>query len=215
MKWTATICRPLPLVALALAGCAAAPALRVYTLAASPASSDAAMTAAAPSPLAGAPVIEIARVSVPDSVDSRDLVLRQGDRLERSSTARWASRLSVATTDLLTARLAMRRPDAWVTDQPQARTPDYRLLVHISQLDITNTGTGTVVAVWEIVPHDACEAVIRHRSQFTMSAAIGTDERVAHFERLLLERLASDIDISSLHQGPGKCPISGPATGAR
>jgi uncharacterized protein len=214
VKWTARICRPLPVVALALAGCAAAPPLKVYTLAASPESSDAAMTAADPSPPPGAPVIEIARVSVPDSVDSRDLVLRQGDHLERSNTARWASRLSLATTDLLTARLAMRRPDAWVTDQPQARTPEYRLLVHISRLDITNMGAGTVEAAWEIVPRDACEAVIRRRIQFTMSAAVGTDERVAHFVRSLLERLSSDIDISSLHQAPNKCPSSGPATGA-
>jgi uncharacterized lipoprotein YmbA len=204
MKWTARICRPLPFVALALAGCAAAPPLRVYTLAADPESSAAALAAADPSPPPGAPVLEIARVTVPDEVDSRDLVLRQGDHLERSNTARWASRLSLATTDLLTARLTLRRPDAWVTDQPQARTADYRLLVHISRLDITNTGTGTVEAVWEIVPHDACEAVTRRRTQFTMSAAVGTDERVARFERSLLARLASDIDISSLHRVPSK-----------
>jgi uncharacterized protein len=215
VKWTARICRPLPVVALVLAGCAAAPPLRVYTLAENPESSGAAMTAAEPSPPPGAPVIEIARVTLPDYVDSRDLVLRQGDQLERSSTARWASRLSLATTDLLTARLALRRPDAWVTDQPQVRTPDYRLLVHISRLDITNTGTGTVEAVWEIDPHDACEAVIRHRSHFTMSGAVGTDARVARFERSLLERLSSEIDISSLRPAPSKCPASGPTTGAR
>jgi uncharacterized lipoprotein YmbA len=208
------ICRPLPVVALALAGCAAAPPLRVYTLTESSESSEATMTATDPAPR-GVPVIQIARVSLPDYVDTRDLVVRQGDLLERSSTGRWASRLSLATTDLLTARLAMRRSDAWVTDQPQVRTPDYRLLVHISRLDITNTGTGTVEAVWEIVPHDACEAVIRRRIQFTMSAALGTDERVARFERSLLERLSSDIDISSLHQAPSNCPMSEPATGVR
>jgi uncharacterized protein len=148
-------------------------------------------------------------------VDSRDLVVRRGDILERSRTGRWASRLSLATTDLLTARLAMRQSDAWVTDQPQARTSEYRLLVHISRLDITTTGTGTVEAVWEIVPQDAGEAIIRRRIRFTMSGAVGTDEGVARFERSLLERLSSGIDISHLHQGPSKCPTSGPATGAR
>jgi uncharacterized lipoprotein YmbA len=215
VKWTARICRPLSFVALALTGCTAAPPLRVYTLSESPASSEEPMTIADASPPPGAAVIEIARVSLPDYVDSRDLVVRQGELLERSSTGRWASRLSLATTGPLTARLAMRRPDAWVTDQPQVRTPDYRLLLHISRLDITNTGTGSVEAVWEIVPRATCEAVIRRRIQFTMSAAVGTDERVARFERSLLERLASEIDISSLHQAPSKCPISEPASDAR
>ena len=214
MRWIARICRPLPVAALALAGCAAAPPLRVYTLAAGPESAAEAMNAPDPSPPPGAPLIEIARVSLPDSVDSRDLVVRRGDLLERSSTGRWASRLSLAATDLLTARLAKRRSDAWVTDQLQARTPEYRLLVHISRLDITSTGSGSVEAVWEIVPHDACEAIVRRRIQFTMSGAVGTDEAVARFERSLLERLSNDIDISNLHQGPSKCPISGPATGA-
>jgi uncharacterized lipoprotein YmbA len=204
VKWTARIRRPLPVVALALAGCAAAPPLRVYMLAQGPAGSAGAMTAVDPVAPPGAPVIEIARVSLPDYLDSRDLLVREGDQLQRSSTGRWANRLAPATSDLLTAQLALRRPDTWVTDQPQARTPDYRLLVHISRLDITNTGTGTVEAVWELVPADACEAVIRHRSQFTMSAAVDTDERVARFERALLERLASDIDISSVHQAARK-----------
>lgn len=219
MKWGTSICLPLPLASallgLALAGCAAAPPLRMYTLSESPPSGAGVMTAADPSPPPGAPVIEIARVSLPDSVDSRELLVRQGDLLQRSSTGRWASRLSLATTDLITARLAMRRSDAWVTDQPQAGTADYRLLVHISRLDITNTGEGSVEADWEIVPHDTCGAVMRRRIQFTMSAAVGTDEAVARFERSLLERLASAIDISSLHQAPRHCSISGPATGAR
>jgi uncharacterized protein len=179
-------------------------------LAQGPDSSAGAMSAVDPLAPPGAAVIEIARVGLPDYLDSRDLVVRQGDLLRRSSTGRWASRLSPATTDLLTARLAMRRPDAWVTDQPQARTPDYRLLVHISRLDITSTGTGNVEAVWELVPRDACEAVIRHRTQFTMSGAVGTDERVAHFERSLLERLASDIDISSVHPAPSKLTCATP-----
>ncbi len=186
------------LLTLALAGCTAGPILKVYTLLEEPASNEEATTPADPPPPPGASVIEVARVSLPDYIDSRDIVVRNGDLLERSSTGRWANRLSVAATDLITAQLATRRPDAWVTDQAQARPPDYRLMIHISRLDITSTGTGTLEADWEIVPRSASEAVIRRRIRFTMNGSVGTDERVAHFERALLERLSREIDDSIL-----------------
>jgi uncharacterized protein len=179
-------------VVLALAGCAAGPALNVYTLSESPAN-EAATTSADP-PRPGTPVIEISRVSLPEYLDSRDLIVRQGDILERSRTGRWASRLSIAVTDLLTQQLTMRMPAAWVTDEPQARTPDYRLIVHIDRLDITSSGTGVVEADWEIVPRDASGEVSRYRSRFSMDGAVGTDEAVVHFERRLLDRLASEIE---------------------
>jgi len=191
------------LVALTLAGCTAAPPLKMYTLSPSTAGGAEAMTSADPPPPPGAPVIEVTRVRLPTYVDSRDLVVRQGDLLERSSTGRWASRLSIAATDLLTARLALRWPDAWVTDQAQARPPDYRLMVDISRLDITNTGKGTLEADWAIVPRNASARVVRERTQFTMSGQVGTDESVAGFVRKLLERLSSEIDLSSLHSPGG------------
>jgi uncharacterized protein len=194
------------LVGVTLAGCTAAPPLKLYVLSEGPASSAEVTVASDPAPPPGAPVIEVARVTLPDYMDSRDLVVRQGDLLERSSTGRWARRLSLATTDLVTARLAMRHPDAWVSDQPQARTPDYWLTVHISRLDISSTGTGTVDADWEIVPRNVAVPVLRHRVHFAMSGAVGTDERVARFERRLLERLARAIDFSSLPGAPSQLP---------
>ncbi len=194
------------LLAFVLAGCTAAPALRVYTLLEVPASGGEATATADPSPPPGAPVIEVARVSLPSYIDSSDLVVRHGDLLERSSTGRWANRLSVATTDLLTAQLAMRRPDAWVTDQAPARPPDYRLMIDISRLDITSTGIGTVEADWEIVPRNASESIIRRRTRFTMTGSVGTDERVARFDRALLERLSREIDDSSLQLAQRKLP---------
>jgi hypothetical protein len=186
------------LIALTLAGCTAAPPLKLYVLSDDPLSSGEAMVAAHPAPRPGVPVIEVVRVTLPDYMNSRDLIVRQGDVLERSSTGRWASRLPVATTDLITAQLAMRHPEAWVSDQLQARTPDYWLTVHISRLDISSIGAGTVDADWEIVPGNAPAPIIRRRIQFTMRGVVGTDDRVASFERTLLERLAREIDFSSL-----------------
>jgi uncharacterized protein len=182
--------------ALALVGCTAAPALNLYML--SDSSPSAARSTTPSDPPRNALVIQVARVRLPEYLDTRDLVLRRGDVLERSSTGRWASRLSIAATDLLTAQLAMRRPDAWVTDQAYMQPPDYRLIVHVDRLDITSSGTGLVEADWEIVPHGASREIIRGRTQFRMQGAVGSDEAVVHFERLLFERLASEIDVSSM-----------------
>jgi uncharacterized protein len=179
-------------VALVLAGCATGPPLNLYTLSEGSASNSS--TGLADPPPRGAPVIEIARVSLPEYLDSEDLIVRRGDVLERSSTGRWASRLSIAATDLLTTQLTARTRDAWVTDEPQARTPDYRLIVHIDRLDITSSGRGLVEADWEIVPRGACGEVVRRRTGFTMNGAVGTDEAIVRFERRLLVRLASEIE---------------------
>lgn len=184
-------------IALALVGCTAAPALKLYMLSDSPPSTEGS-TAPDPAPPRGALVIQVARLKLPESLDTRDLVLRRGDVLERSSTGRWASRLSIAATDLLTVRLAMRRPDAWVTDQAYMQPPDYRLIVHVDRLDITSSGTGLVEADWEIVPRGATREIIRGRTQFSMQGAVGSDEAVVQFERLLFNKLASEIDISSM-----------------
>jgi uncharacterized protein len=184
-------------VALALAGCAAGPPLNLYTLSDGSSSNEAA-TAADPPPSRGTPVIEVGRVNLPEYLDSQDLIVRRGDVLERSSTGRWATRLSIAATDLLTTQLTMRLPDAWVTDQPQARPPDYRLMLHIDRLDITGSGTGIVEADWELVPRGAAGVVVRRRIQFSMHGAVGTDEAVVHFERQLLDRLASEIDLNGI-----------------
>jgi uncharacterized lipoprotein YmbA len=43
-------------------------------------------------------VIAVARVTLPDDLDTQDILVRRGSVLESSHTARWASRLSLAVT---------------------------------------------------------------------------------------------------------------------
>jgi hypothetical protein len=74
----------------------------------------------------------------------------------------------------------------------------YRLTIHISRLDITNTGTGVVEADWEIVPRSPAGEIIRCQTRFSMSGPVATDQSIARFERALLDRLAGEIDVSSL-----------------
>jgi uncharacterized lipoprotein YmbA len=127
----------------------ASPSLTLYTLGLPSAASDTA-------PLGAKPVvIEVRRVAIPDYLDSQDIVVRDGTILVRSTQGRWASRVSLGVTHFLTARLARRRPDALITDQPQIESPNFRLFVTISTLDITSGGTATLDADWLIVPRDS------------------------------------------------------------
>lgn len=171
-----------------LAGCAM-PALKMFTLGA-----PAIATGARPMQ-PGAPVIAIDRLALPDYLDTQDILTRDGDSLRRSSTGRFASRLSLAATDLLTARLAQRYPDALVTDQPQLTTPTYRLIVNINRLDVGVEGKASLEADWSIISMGGQAPVQRDRMQVTLKGPVANDADVVALEHALLVRLADQITI--------------------
>jgi uncharacterized protein len=176
------------LAALLLAGCAAPP-LRLYTLREPSVSEN-----ARPLPR-GAAVIEVDRLILPDDLDSEDILLRDGDVLERSPTGRWASRLSLLATDLVTSRLAMRAPDALVTDQWPAEAPDYRVMIHVARLDVASNGLASMDADWEIVASDPERRPIRGRAQIRVAGPTATDQDIVRLETALFDRLADAINI--------------------
>jgi hypothetical protein len=173
----------------AFAGCAAGPPLKFYTLSEGSISSDA-------QPLArGGPVIEVVRVSLPSYADTEDLFVRRGNVIERSPTGRWVSRLSLLATGLLTAQLAASNPDALVTDQPQGRPVDYRIMIHISELDVSSEGQAIVAVDWQIVPRNVGKEIVWNRARFSMSGAVATDQDIVSLERALFRRVAAAIEI--------------------
>lgn len=176
------------LIALSLAGCAAPP-LRLYTLAGPPVSAD-----AQPLPR-GAAVIEVDRVVLPDVLDSDDIVLTDGNVVKRSRTGRWATRLSLLATDLVTSRLAMRTPDALVTNQWTAREPDYRVMIHIARLDITSKGRASLDAEWEIMSGAPEKRTNRGRIEVRLSGPDASDPDIASLDTALFERLADAIEL--------------------
>ncbi len=182
-------------VALMAVGCGAPP-LTLYTLHGAPAASD---TLPPRPPLGRKPtVIEIVRVTLPDEIDTEDIVVRDGSTLRRSERGRWASRLSLGVTDRLTALLAASRPDALVIDRLQGEVPSYRVLVNISRLDVTNRGVATLEADWLIAPHDPATPTRRNRARFVETGPVATDQQVVTLEEKLLDRLAAAIDLSAL-----------------
>jgi uncharacterized lipoprotein YmbA len=176
----------------AASGCAGPP-LTLYTLVDG--------NVPATSPLASQPlVVMVARAAIPDSLDSTDLVVRDGAILRRRSTARWASRLSIGVTDLLTAQLAARLPDALVTDQPQAAPVTARLMIDISQFDITTDGHAALAADWTIIPADPGRPIQHGRAGVSAQGSTVTDQGVVALARQLTIGLAAAIDVSAVRR---------------
>lgn len=173
---------------LLLASCGAPP-LTVYTLGPPATAVDAA-------PLGRSPVvIAVARVSIPDELDTEDIVVRDGSTLRRSRLGRWASRLSLGITDRLTRRLAERRPDALVTDRPLTETPAERVMVNIGRLDVTAAGVATLDADWLIVRRGGSTPARHDRGHFNATGPVANDQDVVTLVGQLLDQLAGAIDI--------------------
>ena len=183
-------------MAAALAACAAPP-VTLYTL-------DQASPGAADLPLGQRPtVIVLDRVTLPDYLDTQDIVVRRGAVVETSHRGRWASRLSLEVGQLLAARLGRTRPAALVTDQPQTSAPSYRIAVDIGRLDLAGAagstqGAATLEADWQIIPRDAAAPILRDRTHIEVTGPIATDRDVVALETAVLTRLAGAIDITRL-----------------
>ena len=179
------------LLALLVVSCASPP-LSLYTLEPSDTLSRAV-------PLKNkAMVIEIRRVAIPDFLDTQDILVRDGNTLQRSTHGRWASRLSFGITHYLTGLLAARRPDALVTDQPQTEAPNERIFIVINTLDVTSAGTATLEADWTIVPRNPGLPTRRQRGRFSASGSVASDQDVVTLMQMVLTQLAAAIDISNL-----------------
>jgi uncharacterized protein len=172
-----------------LLGSCAAPPLTLYTLGTPAVALDVA-------PLGPRPVvIAVARVTVPDELDTEDILVRDGRTLRRSQHGRWASRLSLGVTDRVTERLAARYPRALVTDRPLAETPSDRVLINIGRLDVTADGVATLDADWMVVPRDPGAPTRRDRAHFSVTGPVATDQDVVTLVGVLLDRLAGAINV--------------------
>jgi len=169
-----------------LASCASSP-LQFYTLGPTP------ITQPAPPLTTTTPTLALARITLPDYLDTQDIFLRDDNHLTRSPNGRWASRLSESATTLVTAQLARRWPTTFVTDQPQTRTPTWRLQINISQLDITTTGQATLTADWTLIPQSETQPIYHNRTTLTATAPTRTDAQTATLTTTLLTSLASTI----------------------
>lgn len=183
-------------ISVSLTGCSSPP-LHLYTL-----EGPATTVPAVSGPLAStAPVLKISRVSLPDYLDSQDLLTRDGSALQRSPNGRWAERLSNGITDLITVRLSAARPDMFVTEQALTGSLSMsRLRITITRLDIPTSGQATLDANWTYISGDDHAPTRTDRTHVTSSITDnGTDEKIVQTTNDLINQLSKMI-ASSLPQ---------------
>mgnify|MGYP003362312965 CR=1 FL=1 len=185
------------LSALMLSACSSAP-VRFYTLGAPAIATGALSPTTTSQPITGStPVIEVERARLPDYLDSQDIMVRDGHEIVRSGLGRWASRLSVGATDLITARLAQKWPDMFVTDQPQPDRPTWRLQLNISRLDVSRDGKSALNADWAIIPEDSRANILRNRTVIvTDGNTTSGNANIAGVTENLLNELSNRIEAS-------------------
>ena len=168
-----------------LSGCASTPPPGIYLLAPQ---ADASTTNA---PASGAPALQLQRISLPDYLDTTDILMRTGPHeLQASTTAQWGERLSAGIAHALRADLTARLPQDRITLEQSNDPSAQQILVTVDALDMWPDGHCVLDAHWQ-TGHRGGQGV------FTTAAdGHATDEmRVAKLAGLIAElagRIATD-----------------------
>lgn len=171
-----------------LSGCASPP-LRLYTLGMP---SD--QTARQPHLSSRATTIQISRVVIPDYLDSQDMILRNKEEIVRSPKSRWATRLSLGMTDLITNEIATSHPHELITDQPLVDVATLRVQINVSRFDVDADGQAVMDANWAVLPQDPNQPLIRDRAHLTATGPVSTDAEIAALMRNLVIMLADRVN---------------------
>jgi uncharacterized lipoprotein YmbA len=177
---------------LVLAGCGGSPPPRVYVL--NPPVDPVPRASLA----SGRPVLELQRVTVPDYLDSTDMMVRDGrNELKVSTTGRWGERLSRGVEDTLETALDHRLPGYLIVHRSSAGDrPVRHLLVDVDAFDIRADGTCVLTARWTLLGGDR-RTIIARRDSFVSHAAVTgggiSDAAQAATMAAAVEQLANSI----------------------
>jgi uncharacterized lipoprotein YmbA len=181
---------PLAAVTMVLTGCGSSSTLRTYVL------GDAPQPGLAIRAESGLPVVELRTVTVPDYLDSSDILRRVGpNEVAPSPTGRWGDRLSVGITGALAASLAKRLPNEVITTTPTGE-PGRRLLVDVESFEIAADGRCRLAARWWITGGGTQEVRASADGSFGEPADGIDDAAVAAAMSRAIDGLADRIVIS-------------------
>jgi uncharacterized protein len=191
---------------LVLIGCSSTPVPRTYVL------STPADPVAGVHNEAGRQVVELPTVSMPDYLDSADILLRDGrNELKPSTTGKWGERLSVGITHALEVSLGRRLPGVLVTHTPFPGQPVRRLLVDVVSFDFQPDGRCVLTARWTVSANDQQTAATTEQGTFVTtapkSAGAGspagfTDAAVVAAMTAAVDQLADRIGVSLRRGSP-------------
>lgn len=149
------------------------------------------------------PTIIITPITIPDYLDTTDIVTRENSSLHHSVNGRMSSVLSVAITDYVTHLLSVKNPTLFITNQRQVGMPTSQILINISHLDVQNlgnqNGSAILEADWSIIPRNEHLPINKQKGTFFASGSIASDSDVIKIEEALLIQLVNQINKSPLY----------------
>ena len=151
---------------------------------------------------AGLPHIELKTVTVPDYLDTTDLVRRSAtNQAITSTTGRWNERLSIGITHALAGDLATLLPKVIIESRGTYEAAR-RLFVDVERFEIAEDGRCTLTARWRVTTADGKVAANSEQGTFIVAASAATDaaERAAMTSAIdeLAGRIAVTVAAQSL-----------------
>lgn len=174
---------------LSLLGCAGSKPPRYYTL------SGALPAAQIPVEAAARPSVGLGPVSLPESADRPQLVIRSGDNeVEIVQGHRWAEPLKQDVARLLAGRLAQKlsNPRIGPLSPGAAQDPDYRVSIDLVRLEARMGKEAIVEALWTLSAKSGGVPVTRRGLYRAAVAGAGHQDVVAAYFKALCA-LADDI----------------------
>lgn len=145
----------------------------------------------------GLPVIALKTVSVPDYLDSTDILRRTGaNELTPSPEGRWGERLSQGLTHALASSLSRQLPRT-VISTAVTPEPKYRIFVDIENFDIDVDGRCLIAARWRITTGDGKGWSTSEHGTFSQAAKSIDDPAIAAAMSLAVDQLATEITRSA------------------
>ncbi len=176
--------------ALLLSGCRTFPLPRTYVL------GDLDQSTAGVIDEAGLTHIELTTVTVPDYLDTTDIVRRTAsNEVTTSATGQWGERLSLGVTRALALDLTRRLPHA-VIESRGAYEPSRRLFVDVERFDISEDGRCTLTARWRVTASGAKDQPNSEQGTFIETSTAKTDAAEALAMTAAIDHLAGQIALT-------------------
>lgn len=140
------------------------------------------------------PIVLLLPVSVPDYLDTTDILTRSGqNQVTASPTGRWAERLSVGMTRALAAALTTRLPDVEIIYNQSVVPPTQQILVDVEAFEIRPDRKCLLTARWTLSSGDGNQVLRSERDNFIQQATDTSDAAVAAAISRTIDQLADKI----------------------
>jgi cholesterol transport system auxiliary component len=147
----------------------------------------------AANPLTGRQIVEVRPVRLPDYLDTRDLLIRKGNRLLPSTTGQWAERLSVGMTRALALALGAHLPNvALFTTDPVQRAAR-QVLVDVTSFEARADQEVVLAARWTLTDGSGRRSLLAADTVLVEPTGSTSDEVVVNAMDRAVQALANQI----------------------